>query len=473
MTAAISGAGQAPDAAEGGGGAQSVPLRALTSPPSTRSRLLAALTGRAWLLGLLVAAGYVALQLTASSQWFLYPDSYRYARAAEQFAGVSREQAHLDALAAYCTTRADAAHETTRLSPVPVPDLPLGTMTAQDCEARWALSRDITTDDPRYQAIFSSRPGYPLLAAPFVSAFGVTDGLRVLGLVTTAGGALMVVGLLRSAGLPPVAAVSGQLVFLATPLAQWGLQALSEGLVTVTVLGTLWGAVLLSRRRPAAGAPLLLASLAVCAVTRYSTALVLAVLTALAAAALWGGVREARHRWTGVLAALAALGAGVTAVVMSAMALPSSTTTLQDTFTVHFSQPLVPDPWHRLAELDGHFWAHWIGGQATLPTLLVPTLLAAWALCRYGRGLGWFALAAALTGAVQVAAHPLAQEADRLGVLMWLPAVLGLPLYVARAGRRTAQPGEKAEAAERAGTEVPALSDTGTAAEAEPGAAAG
>jgi hypothetical protein len=211
--------------------------------------------------------------------------------------------------------------------------------------------------------------------------------------------------------------------------------------------------VLLSRRRPAAGASLLVASVAVCAVTRYSTALVVAALTALAAAALWCGVREARHRWTGVLAGLAALGGGVTAVVMSALALPSATTTLQDTFTNHFAQPLVPDPWHQLAELDGRFWAHWIGAQATLPTFLVPTVLAGWALYRYGRGLGWFALAAALTGAAQVAAHPLVQEADRLGVLMWVPVVLGLPLYVARAGRRAQQP----ETAGTAGTDAPAV----------------
>jgi hypothetical protein len=440
MTTAIPGAGDAPDSAESTDRAQAVPLQVTAAPPGNRRRLLAALTGRAWLLGLLVTAGYVALQLTASAQWSMYPDSYRYARAAEQFAGVSREQAHLDALAAFCTTRADAARDTTRLAPVPPTALPPGTMTAEQCEARWALARDITTDDPRYQAIFSSRPGYPLLAAPFVSALGVADGMRVLGLVTAAGGALMVVGLLRSAGLPPMAAVSGQLVFLATPLARWSLQALSEGLVTVCVLGTVWGAVLLSRRRPVAGASLLVASVAVCAVTRYSTALVLAAFTAVAAAAVWLGVQEARHRWTGVLAGLAVFGGAVTATVMSALALPSATTTLQDTFTLHFAQPLVPDPWHQLAELDGRFWAHWIGVQATLPTFLVPTLLAAWALYRYGRGLGWFALAAALTGAVQVAAHPLAQEAERLGVLMWVPVVLGLPLYVARTGRRAEQP---------------------------------
>jgi hypothetical protein len=394
-----------------------------------------ALARRAWLLGILVVAVYALLQLTAGSQWFLYPDSYRYARAAEQFGGVSRAQAHRDALDAFCTTRADAARATARLSPVAGSPLPAGTMTAKQCLARWADAADITTADPRYQAIFSSRPGYPLLAAPFVRMFGVIRGMRMLGLLTAVGGSLLVVGLLRSADLPPLSAVCGQLVFLATPLARWSLQALSEGLVTVCALGTIWGAVLLTRRRPVAGTPLLAVSLAICAVTRYSMALVLAALTAAAAVAVWCGMRERRHRWTTLLAGLSAIAASVTAMLMSALALPSATTTLQDTFTKHFTRPDVTDPWQRLAHLDARYWAHWIGAQSFLPTFVVPTLVAAWALYRYRPDLGWFALATALTGTLQVAGHPLVQEADRLGVLMWMPAVLGLPLLMARAQR--------------------------------------
>jgi hypothetical protein len=413
----------------------------------------AAVARRAWPLGIVVAAVYVALQLTAGSQWFLYPDSYRYARAAEQFDGATRADAHRDALHAFCVTRGNAARATARLSPLDGAPLPAGMMTAQDCLTRWADATDITTTDPRYQAIFSARPGYPLLAAPFVRLFGVIGGMRLLGLLTAAGGSLLVVGLLRSAGLPPLAAVCGQLVFLATPMARWSLQALGEGLVTICALGTVWGAVLLTRRRPVAGASLLAVSLAVCAVTRYSLALLLAALTAAAATAVWCCVRERRHRWTAVLAGLSAIAAAVTAASMSALSLPSATTTLQDTFTKHFAYPEVPDPWQRLVDLDGRYWAHWIGAQASLPTFLVPTLLAVWALYRYRPDLGWFALATALTGVLQVAAHPLAQEADRLGILMWMPVVLGLPLLVARAqGDGTVAPA--APAVERDGTVV-------------------
>lgn len=413
-----------------------------------------ALAGRAWLLGILVVAVYAPLQLTASSEWFLYPDSYRYARAAEQFGGASRAQAHRDALEAFCATRADVARATARLSPAAGAPLPAGTMTAKQCLARWGDAADITTADPRYQAIFSSRPGYPLLAAPFVRVFGVIRGMRMLGLLTTVGASLLVVGLLRSADLPPLSAVCGQLVFLATPLARWSLQALGEGLVTVCALGTIWGAVLLIRRRPVAGTPLLAVSLGVCAVTRYSSALLLAALTAAAAVAVWCGMRERRHRWTALLAGLSAIAASLTAMLISALALPSATTTLQDTFTQHFARPDVPYPWQRLADLDARYWAHWIGAEASLPIFLVPTLVAAWALYRYRPDLGWFALATALTGALQVAAHPLLQEADRLGVLMWMPAVLGLPLLVARAQRHGTITAHAVETATRGGSVV-------------------
>lgn len=413
-----------------------------------------AVARRTWLLGILVAAVYVSLQLTAGSQWFLYPDSYRYARAAEQFNGVSRAQAHRDALDAFCTTRADAARATARLSPVVGAPLPPGTMAAEQCLTRWADAADITTTDPRYQAIFSSRPGYPLLAAPFVRMFGVIGGMRMLGLLTAVGGSLLVTGLLRSAGLPPLSAVCGQLVFLATPLARWSLQALGEGLVAICALSTIWGAVLLTRRRPVAGAPLLVGSLAVCAVTRYSLALLLAALTAAAAVTVWCGMRERRHRWTALLAGLSAIAASVTAMLMSALALPSATTTLQDTFTKHFARPDVPDPWQRLADLDARYWTHWIGAQAFLPTFLVPTLVAAWALYRYRPDLGLFALATALTGTIQIAAHPLAGEADRLGVLMWMPAILGLPLLVARPQRHGTAMAHAVEPVTRHGSAV-------------------
>lgn len=385
-------------------------------------------------LPLLVCVLYAVLQLAAGPQWTLFPDSYRYARAAEQYLGASRQEAHRTALAAYCESRAERSAHDQRLQPlVRRSERAIEETEEKACLDRWADAPDITTDDPRYQAIFSTRPGYPLLAAPFVGAFGVLGGMRVLGLITAAAGSLIVFGLLRGAGLTRRAAAVGQVTFLATPLGWWSAQALGEGLFTVCTLGVLWGGLLLIRRRSASGAAALtVLSYTAAAVTRYSSVLVLAALLATAALAALCFSGRLRHRGTAVFAGLSAAAAGGVVVAMRILGLPSSRTTLQDTFTHHFDGPEVSDPWRALLGLAGRFWRDWAAEQAAIPYFLLLTAVAAWALATYGDGLGWLALAASLTGACLVTAHPLVQEADRLGILMWMPVVLGLPLIVDR-----------------------------------------
>lgn len=167
-------------------------------------------------------------------------------------------------------------------------------------------------------------------------------------------------------------------------------------------------------------------------VTRYSSALVLAVV--LGAAATWALCLRPpwRHRGTVVLAVSSALAAAGVLAAMRFLGLASSQATLQDTFTHHFDAPEIADPWSALLGLAVRFARDWIAQQAGLPYFLVLTGLATWALARHGRGLGLLAVATAFTGASAVLAHPLVQEADRLGVLMWTPVVLGLPLLVDR-----------------------------------------
>ncbi|MET8860226.1 hypothetical protein [Streptomyces sp. NPDC004579] len=387
-----------------------------------------------YVLPLSICALYAVFQLVAAPQWTMFPDSYRYARAAEQHLGVSREEAHRTALAAFCVSRADRTAHDERLRPMEHASLPALRTTAEHaCLKRWTDAPDITTGDPRYQAIFAGRPGYPLLAAPFVGAFGVLDGMWLLGLVLAAVGSLLVFGLLGRAGLNRRAAAVGQVAFLATPLGWWSAQALSEGLFTVCVLCVLWGGLLLLRRRSMAkGTALVALGYVAGGVTRYSSALVLAVVLGVAATwALCRG-RSSRHRGTAVLAVSSAVAAGGVVAAIRILGLASSQATLQDTFTHHFETPEIADPWSELMGLAGRFAGDWIAQQAALPYFLVLTALAAWALARHGKGLGLLSLAAALTGACAVLAHPLVQEADRLGVLMWTPVVLGLPLVVDR-----------------------------------------
>ncbi|MGW5324776.1 hypothetical protein [Streptomyces sp. NPDC004014] len=407
---------------------------ARTVPPAQAAARAARGAGRRRAaLPLLVCALYAVLQLVAGPQFTLFPDSYRYARATERYLGAPPAEAHRTALAAYCASRADRTAHDRRLQPtVRQSEDAIRAAAERACLDRWADAPDITTGDPRYQAIFAGRPGYPLLAAPFVAAFGVLRGMQVLGVLTAAAGSLLVLALLRSAGLTRRAALVGQVTFLATPLGWWSAQALSEGLFTLCTLGTLWGGLLLSRRWSAAGASLTAVSYGVAAITRYSSALVLAALLAAVTVGALCLRGRARHRGTAAFAVLSAAAAGGVAVAMRTLGLPSSQDTLQDTFTHHFEAPDVPDPWGSLAGLAERFWADWSAQQAALPYFLLLTALAAWALARYGDGLGRLALAIGVTGALQVTAHPLTTESARLGCLMWMPVVLGLPLVVDR-----------------------------------------
>ncbi|MFF7897317.1 hypothetical protein ACIP4X_20725 [Streptomyces sp. NPDC088817] len=390
-------------------------------------------------LPLLACVLYAVLQIVPGPQWTLFPDSYRYARAAEQYLGASREEAHRTALAAFCASRADRAAHDDRLQPlVRKPERVLKAAAERECLDRWADARDITTADPRYQAVFSSRPGYPLLAAPFIGALGVLRGMRLLGLFTAAGASLLVYGLLRTAGLGRRAALVGQVTFLATPLGWWSAQALGEGLFTVCTLGVLWGGLLLLLRRTVLGVVITTVSYTAGAVTRYSSVLVLAAFLAAAVVSALCFSRRLRHRDTVVLAGLSIVAVGGVAVVMRALGLPSTQITLQDTFTHHFRTPEVSDLWRQLLGLAWRFWRDWTAEQAAMPSFMLLTALAAWGLATYGDGLGWLALATALTGTALVTAHPLIQESDRLGVLMWMPVVLGLPLIVDR--RWTSRP---------------------------------
>ncbi|MFF3627989.1 hypothetical protein [Streptomyces sp. NPDC002164] len=165
--------------------------------------------------------------------------------------------------------------------------------------------------------------------------------------------------------------------------------------------------------------------MALCAVTRYSTALIVTATIAVAMCVL-GALR--RSRTDLLLAGVSAGCSGAVAVAMKLLALPSSEVTLQDTFTRHFRSPDVPDPWARLVDLNLTYWAHWLAEQIAMPLFLAAAALSLWVLLRRGGVLGPLACAVVLTGAAQVAAHPLVQEADRLGVLMRVPVTLGIPL---------------------------------------------
>lgn len=381
---------------------------------------------RWWTWPVVITALFLLLQPVIGSGWAMYPDSYRYAKQVETYLGATPEQAHAAALDAYCDTTTSQRTRIGRWVPL-VESASAHAKRAASCVARYADKGDLTTTDPRYQQIFTTRPGYPLLATPFVAAFGIADGMRLLGYVIACGGGLLAYAALRLWRVRATAAAVGQAIYLLSPLGWWSLQALGEGLVSVCILAAVAGVAAIRRGRVRGGLVAIAASWLALGLVRYSTLLMAAAALAVACLVIALTVDRAHTRRAPLLAA-AALGGGATVATLIAMpvfGLPGSDVTLQDTFTRHFTDSLVPDPWYRLAALNYHFWPGWIATPSSWLLLALAGVGMA-SLIVWRRDLAWLAAALFAVGAAQVAAHPLPSEADRLGILMWMPAVFGL-----------------------------------------------
>jgi hypothetical protein len=111
---------------------------------------------------------------------------------------------------------------------------------------------------------------------------------------------------------------------------------------------------------------------------------------------------------------------------------------LQDSFTDHFYQPDVPDPWSRLLEVNSRYWPHWLTFTPMNVTLLAGCVVGGWAMWRRDRFVAVLVLACGALAFALTAAHPEVSQGDRLYVLAWLGPVVGLPMAVQRPATRVA-----------------------------------
>lgn len=393
---------------------------------------------RWWTWPIVITALFLILQPLIGSGWAMYPDSYRYAKQVEVILGATPSQAQAAALDAYCDTTASQRTRIGRWVPI-VESEANHAKRAVRCVNHFADVEDLTSTDPRYQAIFTTRPGYPLLATPFVAAFGIADGMRILGYVVACGGGILSYAALRLWRVRATAAAAGQALYLMSPLGWWALQALGEGLVTVSILGAVTGIAAIRRGHTLGGLLAMVCAWIVLGITRYSTLLLAAagVAAACVAIAIWvDRADRGRRRAMFAAAGFSAAAAIVTALAMPIFGLPGSSVTLQDTFTRHFADPLVPDPWYRLAEMNYHFWPEWISTPSVSWLVVLSALAGSVALFRWRRDLAWVAVALFGVGVAHIAAHPLPGEAERLGLLMWIPVVFGLAVALHALTRR-------------------------------------
>jgi hypothetical protein len=357
-------------------------------------------------------------------------DTYRYARQTLRIMGDSEATAVHDAVVMFCHEIGNSPSLEREVVAIATRDT--GT-TASGYDSCLYVYRDgLTPTAPRYVAIFTSRPGYPLLSVPAVAAFGLGPGMWLTALLCTVLASLLVLALLRGIGCDRLAALVGQALFLALPTGYWSSRMLTDGPSLAAALLALLGAWWLARGRIRSGAVVFGVGSVAGFVIRYSSETMLALALALAALFCLPLIPASRHRGTYWLAGLAGAAAIASQAMSSLLGWPGFSQSLQDTFTNHFARPDVSSPLSHLYHANLSLWR-------AFPTfswyaLLIPVGMVVGAVLLWRREPVFAVLvtAVALTGVGSVVAHPITSQTDRLIAPAWLLVVLGLPPLLAR-----------------------------------------
>jgi hypothetical protein len=383
---------------------------------------------------LLIAALFTVVQAIDYRQDVPSNDTYQYARQTLRILGDSQAEAVHGGVVMFCQDSGQSASRTATLD----------NSTSSTGSAAYTSSYErclqtyrngLTPSSPRYIAIFTSRPGYPLLAAPFAAAFGLRFGLWLAAMLCTLLAGFLVIALLRAAGCTVPVALAGQALYLAAPTGYWGSRMLTDGPSLAATMATLLGAWYLVQRRMRAGSVLLAVGFVTGFVVRYSSETMVALFLALGALVCLAWVPDARHRGVAALAWICGAAFALSELVSTLLGWPGMSESLQDTFTRHFIRPDVSDPVGRLFGLNLKFWGYFPVSEPTALLVGVGLIAVAVLLVRRSPAYGVLVIAVALTGVGTVAAHPLVSQADRLMVAVWLVAVLGLPLLVPASDR--------------------------------------
>jgi len=399
---------------------------------------------------LLIAALFTAIQAVDYRQDVPSNDTYQYARQTLRILGDGQTEAVHGAVVMFCQ---DSGQSAARSATLDNGGGTTGGAYASGYDRCLHTYRNgLTPSSPRYLAIFTSRPGYPLLAAPFAAALGLRLGLWLAAMLCTLLASFLVIALLRAAGCTVPVALGGQALYLAAPTGYWGSRMLTDGPSLATTMLTLLGAWYLVRRRMRSGAVLLTAGFVTGFVVRYSSETMVALFLALGALVCLKWVPSARHRGTAVLAGICGGAFVLSELVSTLLGWPGMSESLQDTFTRHFIRPDVSNPVGRLVTLNLRFWGYFPVSEPTALLVGAGLIAVAVLLVRRDAAYGVLMIAVALTGVGTVAAHPLVSQADRLMVPVWLLAVLGLPRLVPVRGTGPAIEAREQEPAYTAGS---------------------
>jgi hypothetical protein len=395
---------------------------------------------------LLLCALFTAIQTIDYRQDVPSNDTYQYAKQTLRFLGDGPAAAVHDATVMYCQDSGSSASLTDSLENAVSSDSASSSYTSAYAACMRTYRNGLTPTAPRYLAIFTSRPGYPLLAAPIAAVFGLRFGLWGAAMLCTLLAGFLVFFLLRAAGSSDRLALAGQALFLVAPTGYWGSRMLTEGPSLATVLLALLGAVWLVQGRIRSGASVLTAGLVAGFLVRYSSEQAAALLITVGAAACLRWAPRKRRGDLQVILAISGVGFVLSELASTALGWPGVSESLQDTFTKHFLRPDVSNPVSRLISLDLHFWGNFPVSEPTALLAVAGLIAIAVLLIRRDPVYGSLVVAVAATGVAAVVAHPLASQADRLMMPVWLLLPLGLPRLLQT--RSTGRPDEEPTAAQ-------------------------
>jgi hypothetical protein len=370
---------------------------------------------------------FIQILLAPSSP--LFPDSNMYSIIAYRYLGDDEQTAVTKTIRQWCADQ--AKHQAQVNDAWMVPD--------RRFDPRQVEQRCLTdntgnvefTGQPRYRQIFAPRIGYPLAVAALAPLTGMRIALWAVPVGCTLLAGLLLWYLLTVAGLRPSVASVGQALLYLLPTGTWGVLSLSEGPTLLGVVTAILGSVLLSTGRRGSGIAALVAGLVATGLVKYSTALPFAGALVVVALVGWW-LRAGDRRGLLLLGATGAVATGAVMLVSTLLGLPGMSESLQDSFTNHFHQPDVPDPWSRLWEVNSRYWLHWLTFTPTNVTLLAGSVVGGWAMWRRDRFVALLVLACGTLGFALTAVHPEVTQGDRLYVLAWLIPVVGLPMAVQR-----------------------------------------
>jgi hypothetical protein len=339
-------------------------------------------------------------------------DTYFYVLQAERFAGYPAPEAERSAKRLVCAD----IHNGLKLD---------GRITSS-CDSLGVIR------SPRYAAIFTSRPLWPLLLAPAVRVLGLLRAAIGLALLGALLAALAVFIVLRALGCSPPAAGSAGVAFSLLPTGYWADKLLPEGAVLAALVAAMFGGARVVQGR-LRGLLVLVPALVALYAFKPANGAALSI-GLLVAGGLLLPLVKGRAR------ALVLAGTGLAGVVgwfaaSSLLRLPSFEDTVQDLATEHFSRPDVSDPLTFLAHENRELWlellGRWLGVPWPFLIVLPAAVIAVLGLRR--AGVVWVAVS--ITGVSIVVAHPMISQYDRLVSSIWLAVVAAVAVIVDAAAR--------------------------------------